>query len=144
MNTEIRNISIHQEHRIAASPQTVWKILVNNVGDWWSAPYRMFREGSEMTIELRPGGGLVEKKDDAFVYWALVTAVHRGKSLELDGLSGPVQGRFTFTIAEDGEGTLLSIDHNTIEVNDGEPEGYSGGWTHLAHGLKVLAEAQKE
>lgn len=141
MTTNVRNISIHQEHRIAASTETVWTLLTTRVADWWRTPYRMFREGSEMAVELRPGGGLVEQKGDAFVFWALVTAVHPGKSLELDGLSGMVQGRFTFSIMEDGDGTLLTIDHNTIEIDNGEPEGYSGGWTHLANGLKELAEA---
>lgn len=142
MASEIRHISIHQEHHISASPETVWTLLTTSVGDWWRAPYRMFREGSEMTVELRPGGGLVERKGDAFVFWALVTAVHPGKSLEFDGLSGPVQGRFTFSIAKDGDGTILSIDHNTIESAEvGEEEGYSGGWTHLANGLKEFASA---
>lgn len=142
MNSEIRQVSIHQEHQIDASPETVWAILTTRIGDWWSPPYRMFREGSQMTVELRPGGGLVEQKGDAFVFWALVTAVHPGKSLEFDGLSGPVQGRFTFSITANGKGTLLTIDHNTIESAEvGADEGYSGGWTHLATGLKDLAEA---
>lgn len=142
MGTEVRTISIRQEHRITASTEKVWKILTTRIGDWWSVPYRMFREGSEMTLDLRPGGGLVEQQGEAFVFWALVTAVHPGKSLELDGLSGPVQGRFTFSIAADGEHSVLSINHNTTEAAEiGEEEGYSGGWEHLANGLKELAEA---
>lgn len=141
MATEIRDISIHQEHRIAAEPDVVWKILITRIGEWWRVPYRMFREGSEMTIELTPGGRLVEQKGDAFVLWALVTAVHPGRSLELDGLSG-VGGKFIFSIAEDGDHTVLTIDHNTIDSAEvGEEEGYSGGWEHLANGLKELAEA---
>lgn len=141
MTTKIRNVSIHQEHRIAASPDTVWNLLTTRVADWWRTPYRMFREGSEMTVELRPGGQLLEKKGDAFVLWALVTAVHPGASLEFDGLSG-VGGKFTFSVAADGEHTKLSIDHNTIDsAEEGEEEGYSGGWEHLANGLKELAEA---
>jgi len=141
MATEIRTVAIHLEHRIAATPETVWNILTTRVGEWWSVPYRMFREGSNMTVDLRPGGGLIEQKGEAFVFWALVTAVHPGKSLQLDGLSGPVQGRFTFSLAEDGHHTILTTDHTTIESAEvGEEEGYSGGWEHLANGLKQLAE----
>lgn len=141
MSQQFRNIEIHQEHRITASPDVVWSILTTRVGEWWRVPYRMFREGSEMSIGLQPGGGLVEQKGDAFIFWALVTAVHPGKSIEFDGLNGPVQGRFTFSITEDEDGCLVTIDHTTTELDDGEPEGYSGGWEHLANGLKELAEA---
>lgn len=141
MVTNMRSVSIHQEHRIAASTGIVWDLLTTRVGDWWRMPYRMFSEESQMTMELHPGGGLVEKKGEAFVFWALVTAAHPRKSVEFDGLSGPVQGRFTFKITEEGNGTLLTIDHNTTEIDNGEPEGYSGGWKHLVTGLKELAEA---
>lgn len=141
MTAEIRNISIHQEHKIDASKETVWRLLTTRVGDWWSPPYRMIRGNSEMTVELRPNGAMVEQKGDTFILWAVVTMTVPGKTLELDGLSGMVQGRFTFTVVEDGDGTLLTIDHKTIEVETGEPEGYSDGWTHLANGLKQLAEA---
>lgn len=141
MNISMRQVEIHQEHHIQANVDEVWTILTTQIGEWWSVPFRMFREGSEMTLDLRPGGGLVEKKGEAFVYWALITAVHSGKSVELDGLNGPVQGRFTFSITEEADGCTLKIDHSTIEVDDGEPEGYSGGWEHLANGLKQLAEA---
>lgn len=141
MNISMRQVEIHQEHHINANAEKVWNILSTRIGEWWRAPYRMFREGSEMTIDLRPGGGLVEQKGDAFVYWALITAVQPGRSIELDGLNGPVQGRFTFSTAEVADGCILKIDHSTIEIDDGEPEGYSGGWTHLANGLKEMAEA---
>ena len=141
MNISMRQVEIHQEHHIQANVDKVWTILTTQIGEWWSVPFRMFRERSEMTLDLRPGGGLVEQKGEAFVYWALITAVHPGKSVELDGLNGPVQGRFTFSITEESDGCLLKIDHSTIEVDDGEPEGYSGGWEHLANGVKELAEA---
>lgn len=93
-----------------------------------------------MSLELRTGGGLVEQKGDAFVYWALTTAVHPGKSVELYGLNGP-EGHTIFSLEAEPAGCILKIDHSTIEVDDGEPEGYSGGWEHLATELKKLAEA---
>ena len=141
MTTEIRPVTIHQEHVIAASIETVWNLLTTRVGDWWTTPYRMFQEGSDMSIELRPGGGLVEQKGDGFVFWALVTEVRPGRSLSLDGLSGPVQGRFTFSIRKDRDNTILAIDQTTnVQATAGEDEGYSGGWTHQGNEHKILAE----
>lgn len=141
MSTEIRHVNIHQEHSIRADKDVVWKILTTRIGDWWQVPYRMFRGVSEMSLELKPGGGLVEQQGDDFVYWSLVASVHHGKSLSLHGLAG-VQGCIEFALSEEDGITTLTINHTTIDAADpGEPERYSEGWSFLAENLTKIAEA---
>lgn len=54
--TSLTTVDIHQEHRIAAPPDSVFTILTDRIGEWWTHPYRLHDGESTIRVDRAPGG----------------------------------------------------------------------------------------
>lgn len=57
MNEQFRVVKIEMEMVLKATPETVYRALVHEMGNWW--PHR-FVEGSTVKVDPRPGGAIEE------------------------------------------------------------------------------------
>lgn len=147
MTDSIRSFDISQEHQIAADPGTVWDILTTRIGEWWREPYRMFDNNDRITLDLKPGGLLVETNADGDLgVWGTVTRIKPGAMVELSGscsMPGAVWGTFTFSVEPDRDGTTVSLHHVAIgTMSDRQGAGYNQGWETMLLNLKAIAEGR--
>jgi uncharacterized protein YndB with AHSA1/START domain len=113
--------SLRLTRRYAAAPDEVWGALNNpeSLARWLAAPRVIeLRSGGRFELEL-PDGGCVE---------ARVREIEPGRVLELDWrYGGENPSVVRFELSEDGEETVLVLEHSRIE----EPLGmvYIARWT---------------
>ena len=141
MESATETVSVERELAIAASPETVWQLLVD--------PEQATRwMGQRVTFEPRPGG----------LYRVEVIPGHtaRGEFVELDpprrlvytwgwedGKDGPnpvPPGSSTVEIEliPDGQGTLLRFLHHSLPTAE-SAESHGHGWDHYLERLAIAA-----
>jgi uncharacterized protein YndB with AHSA1/START domain len=131
------SISVAREIAIAASPETVWELLVD--------PDQAIRwMGQVATLDVRPGGG----------YRVEVIPGHTasGEFVEVDpprrlvhtwgweGESGVPPGSSTieYELVPDGDGTLLRFTHRDLPSSEAA-ESHAHGWDHYLGRLETVA-----
>jgi uncharacterized protein YndB with AHSA1/START domain len=113
--------SLRLTRRYAAAPNEVWDALIDpeSLARWLAVPCVIeLRRGGRFELEL-PDGGCVE---------AQVREIEPGRVLELDWCyDGENPSVVRFELSQDGEETVLVLEHNRIE----EPLGmvYIARWT---------------
>jgi hypothetical protein len=96
---------------IQASPDDVYRKLIQNVGDWWSSGHTYSRDSHNLSIEDKAMGCFCEKlPNGGSVRHMQVVFLSPGKALGLTGALGPLQ-----TIAATGnmQFALSSVDGAT-------------------------------
>jgi uncharacterized protein YndB with AHSA1/START domain len=131
------SISVEREIAIAASPETVWELLVD--------PDQAIRwMGQEATFDARPGGG----------YRVGVIPGHTasGEFVEVDpprrlvhtwgwegeGAVPPGSSTVEYELVPSGEGTLLRFAHRNLPSADAA-ESHAHGWDHYLERLEKVA-----
>ena len=77
---------------LQASPSDVYRKLVDNIGDWWSADHTFSGNSHNLTIEEKPMGCFCEKlPNGGGVSHMEVVNFAPGKQLVLHGALGPLQ-----------------------------------------------------
>lgn len=107
-------VTITATTRVAADPATVWQVLTDTAAypDWNPFVRRLegdLVEGSRLTVDLQPG-------DKATTLRPTVVAVVPGRSftwLGHVGVPGVLDGRHTFSVEPDGDGSRL-VQHEVL------------------------------
>jgi uncharacterized protein YndB with AHSA1/START domain len=100
---------------IQASPAEVYRRLVHNVGDWWSAQHTFSGDARNLTIEEKPTGCFCETlPDQGAVRHMEVLRFAPGKTLVLSGAIGPLQslaatGTMTIQLSPGDAGTTMDV-----------------------------------
>ncbi len=149
--TVTRNII---EIPINASPERIWKAIVEQTDQWWLPHFRMAPGSRRVALEPRVGGrwyeasGKAGNGDDAGILWGNVIALDPPNSITLRGEVAPPWGACMFLIvlevvpAASGKGCTFRAIHMEIgEVIDTPERSMHGGWTELfTDGLKKFCE----
>jgi len=100
---------------IKATPDEVYRRLIQNVGDWWSPDHTYSRDAHNLSIEEKPMGCFCEKlPTGGSVRHMQVVSFFPGKSLGLTGALGPLQniaanGNMRFAVSPAEGGTKLEL-----------------------------------
>ena len=138
MDARTESISVEREIAIAASPETVWELLVD--------PDEAVRwMGQAATFDLRPGG--------AYRVEVIPGNVASGEFVEIDpprrlvytwgwesGSSSVEPGSTTieFELTPAGDGTLLRFTHSDLPSAEAATS-HGHGWDHYFERLAVVA-----
>jgi hypothetical protein len=134
---------------ISASRPVVWGALVHETNDWWPADARMVSPTSVVSLDLQPGGALIEVDDGAgSLLWYSVQMCRVGHSLELAGdlgalWGGPARSLLSLALEEGDEGTtVLTVrDAHIGDVSASTIASLEEGWTMIfGQGLKSWVE----
>lgn len=140
------------EIRIEASPESVWKALVEDTNAWWLPDFHMVDADSTVEIDLSPGGrGLVEHRaDGSFLQWYSVQSCLIGQhKIYLVGylapdFGGPSTSHLGLSVEADGEGSVLKVvDAHVGAVDESALGSLELGWSRLfQEGLRDFVERQ--
>ena len=140
MDATAESISVEREIAIAASPQTVWELLVD--------PDEAIRwMGQKATFDLRPGGEYrVEVIPDnvASGEFVEIDPPHRlvytwgWESSRTASPVAPGSTTIEFELTADGDGTLLRFSHRGLPSADAATS-HGHGWDHYLERLAAVA-----
>lgn len=146
----LNHLSIEQELRIAADPETVFSVLTKRPDEWWGTTHRLTinRSNAEIRLDPRAGGVMGEYWDgDSFSLWGTVSMYVPNRRLEISGscgMKGAVCGIFGFEIEQDGDGTVLKLSHEAIgTIGQEQQDGFDRGWNELVGNIKQIAEGMQ-
>lgn len=134
---------------IDASPEQVWKALIDETNAWWLPDFHMVGAGSTIAFEPRAGGGLIETlPDGGSLLWCTVHWIRPAERvIYLVGHSapdwgGPYTSHLKLTVEARGMESLLKVtDAHTGNIDDKNLESLHSGWTTLfTDGLKRYVE----
>ncbi len=134
--------------RVDAPTERVWEIVTERPDEWWVDDLRCVPGGSEMILDARAGGTLVERSPGGgSLLWFTVLAVEPGRALHLTGslappYGGPAQTYLWLALEEDGEATVVRMTHSLHGyVAEGSLAEMESGWRLLLEkGLKPAVE----
>ncbi len=133
---EIASVHVEQEVDIDAPPERVWAALTEELEAWWGSPY-LQGKATSLVLEPRPGGVFREDWGDGQgAVWGTVSALERGRRLEVHGamgMTGAVVGVTRFDLRPtEGGSTRLRLSHEAFGHVDPETErNYGIGWHDL-------------
>ncbi len=141
---------ITMEVPIAASPETVWKALTDDAGEWWPAEFYIGGEAGKRSyhIEAWPGGRVYEQwEGGGGLLWGQVWHAVPGKLLQVSGNAFPEWGGPAITFitwmlaATDSGCTLHFTEHTLGKTTPNNVAEKVKGWTFLLDGvLKAYIE----
>jgi len=145
---ETRTITYELEVTIAASRESVWRSLTEEIDAWWLPDFHMVGPGSKLTFDARAGGQLIEHKEDGgSLMWFTVHMCTPGEVLYVIGnlapdWGGPSTGMMKFALEEGDDGCVLRMtDSQFGHVDEKNIESMRDGWTQLfTDGLKKHVE----
>lgn len=112
--------------KIATPADKVFRVLVENVGEWWDPAHTFSGDATNLSIEAKPGGCFCEKlRDKGGVEHLEIVFVEPAKQLRMRGGLGPLQGMgvtggLTWALRETGETTEVTL---TYAVGGYHPDG---------------------
>jgi uncharacterized protein YndB with AHSA1/START domain len=131
------SVSVEREIAIAASPETVWELLVD--------PIQAIRwMGQEATFDVRPGGEYRVAVIPGHTASGQFVEVDRPRRLVhtwgWEGESGVPPGSSTveYELIPNGEGTLLRFTHRDLP-NAEAAESHGHGWDHYLERITIAA-----
>jgi uncharacterized protein YndB with AHSA1/START domain len=131
------SVSVEREIAIAASPETVWELLVD--------PVQAIRwMGQEATFDVRPGGEYRVAVIPGHTASGQFVEVDRPRRLVhtwgWEGESGVPPGSSTveYELIPNGEGTLLRFTHRDLP-NAEAAESHGHGWDHYLERITIAA-----
>lgn len=146
-------LEIKMEISIAASPETVWKALTDDIGAWWPEASMTGGEPGKRSfiLEAEPGGRMYESWENGGLLWGTVTTIEPIRLLQVVGHTlsnwgGPSCSYWTWTLEGDESGTVLRFEDDVVgRITDKTVEERTGGWTFLFEGaLKAHLEGRPE
>ena len=141
MERTAEQTSVERELRIAASPETVWKFLVDpeKIRRWKGVDVSFdARPGAAYRIEVIPShvaAGEVVEMDPPH---RLVVTWGWEPSAEAPSAVPPGSSTLEYVLIPDGEGTLLRLTHRDLP-NAEACESHAQGWDHYLERLAVVA-----
>lgn len=100
---------------IKGTPEDVYRVLLHNVGDWWSSGHTFSGDAHNLSMEEKPMGCFCEKlANGGTVRHMEVVSLTPGKALGLTGALGPLQsiaaaGNMRFELSPVEGGTKLQL-----------------------------------
>lgn len=100
---------------IRASVETVWSNLAASINAWWMTDFRVFGANSEVSLEMKTGGSLIERgQDGSSLEWYRVQMCVPEKSLLLVGFlapdwGGPTLSMLSLALQASEEGCVLTV-----------------------------------
>jgi uncharacterized protein YndB with AHSA1/START domain len=145
-NETIHTVDIRKEIFIAASPETTFEAVLEEIG-----PGSVMPDGKPfpMKIEPWPGGrwyrDLGESGGHKYGHlWGHVQVIKAPTLLELTGpmpMSFPAINHLQYRLTPEGNGTRLSLIHRGLGLIPPEHrEGMPKGWEHAVNRIKEIAE----
>ena len=143
---------VEVEIEIAATPERVWKALVEDTTFWWPKEFYTSPRVKAFHIEPRLGGRVYEDwGDGAGVVWFQVFALNPLHSLDLQGCMavpyGPAHTLLHLELETRGATTVLKVSDATIGLQHdcGAGGSKADGWRQVFEGgLKKYVEAGRQ
>ena len=146
MNTERPAVDVALDVAIAAPRSLVFAALTEDPGGWWGHPY-LRSETTDLTLEPKLGGLVVERWNGGGAVLATVTGWTEGRYLQLTGPFhlGLALGTATFQLSDGDDGTNVEFSFRAIGVIEPQlVERFAEGWGELVGvRLKTLVETGK-
>lgn len=117
VNAAAGGFAVRSQIAIKAPADTVWRMLVSHVGEWWHQDHTYSGSAANLYIEPRALGCFCERLgDDGAVVHMTVTFFNPGKMLRLTGGLGPlglmgVDGNMTFSLSSGDGLTYVKVDY---------------------------------
>lgn len=140
MTGQIGTLHVRTEATVDAPRARVWRAVLA-LGEWW--PHR-FRSEAGVALEPWVGGRFLEDwgDDGGGTLYGQVTELAPPERLTLTGamgMSGAVVSRWTLSLEERGDRTLVRLDHSAVgDVDEQARSAYATGWDAV---LAALAAA---
>jgi len=145
MTSTIEQVELEIE--IAASPEKVWKALMEDTTFWWPKSFYTGPKAKGFHIEPRLGGRAYEDwGNNTGVIWFQVFALNPPHSVDLQGCMavpyGPAHTLLHLELVARGAATVLKVSDSTIGFTKGGGDGSKlAGWRELFEdGLKKYVE----
>ena len=136
MDATTESISVEREIAIAASPETVWELLVD--------PEQAIRwMGQEATFDVRPGGeyrvGVIPGHTAGGEFVEIDPPRRLVHTWGWEGETGVPPGSSTvvYELIPSGEGTLLRFTHRELPSAEAA-ESHAHGWDHYLERLAAV------
>lgn len=129
--------TVAQSYEIDAEPMSVYRTLVDRVGEYWHPDHTFSGSSANLYIEDRPGGCFCESlENDGFVRHLDVIVARPGSLLRLGGGLGPlgehaVTGALSLALQAADGGTSLTL---TYRVSGHVPQGFAT-WAEPVSGV---------
>ena len=129
-------LDIRQEISLPAPKVRVFEALTKDINAWWGDKARQAGVGSTIRLTPEIGADMIETRDGQHaVIWARVEEVRAPDLLFLAGrfaVNGALAGRIQFELADEGEGTKLTLTHQAIgHIPEEMQAHFSNGWNEL-------------
>ena len=139
---------IELEVSVEAPVAKVWKAVIDEPDAWWVSGLRCVPGGSEVVLDARAGGHLIERNDSGgSLLWFTVLVVEPERSLNMAGalappFGGPCHTFLLIELEERGGGTVVKMTNSLHgHVDESMLPEIHGGWKHLLEdGLKRFVE----
>ncbi len=146
MNVDRPTVDVAFDVAIAAPRGLVFAALTEDPGGWWGHPY-LRSETTDLTLDARLGGLVVERWNGGGAVLATVTGWTQGRYLQLTGPFhlGLALGIATFELSDSDDGTNLEFSFRAIGAIESQlVERFAEVWGELVgQRLKTLVEAGK-
>lgn len=130
-------LDIRVEVTLNAPPDRVFRALTDEVGAWWTAPYRQTGDGGALTLAAEIGAPLIEHGTGTHAaIWGHVEEIAPPRLLSLTGrfgVAGALAGQVRWEIAAEEQGrSHLTLTHKAVGAIAPETQGaFDAGWTEL-------------
>jgi len=136
-NSDFRVAQVELEVNLAATPERVWKALVNETTTWWPREFCV-GQAKDFVIESKLGGRMYEDwGNGAGLMWAQVIGIDPPRSIDLLGhltaaFGGPATTQFRIALASKDMGTVLTVSDTIFgNLSDDKCERTREGWEIL-------------
>jgi uncharacterized protein YndB with AHSA1/START domain len=144
---EIRKIVV--EVPIKAPVEKTWKIMFEQLPEWWPKDFLCYAEAEKIRFEPWAGGRLYEEAPDGRqILWSTLISIEPGRAMDFVGYMTPSYGGPSMTMYRlevkptDTGDTLFKLTDVVMGRTDDEHEAsLNEGWTFLfEQGLKAYVE----
>lgn len=130
-------VDIRQEVELPATPERVFRALTNEIGRWWTSPFR--QTGPDSRLELIPeiGAPMIEYGPGGHeAIWGRIEEIQPPAKLYLSGrfaMLGAVAGRIHFDLQPIGDKSCrLTVMHQAVgPIAEPIREAFAAGWREL-------------